>query len=124
MDRIDHALGRPLDPTGETYRNYYATDGALADEMAASPFWREGRRSGRLRGFCVTDAGCQALAEHLKLIGDQHRAFAVTFDGHTRIVAATTHSKAKYSYFLDVSDVLTDLTFTEFCRRASVRLAN
>lgn len=25
MDHIDHALGRPLDPLGETYRNFYAT---------------------------------------------------------------------------------------------------
>lgn len=32
MDDIDHALGRPRDPLGETYRNHYV---APADSEAA-----------------------------------------------------------------------------------------
>lgn len=122
MDRIDHALGRPLDPTKETYRNFYATDGALADIMAVSPFWKEGK-SGTLRYFYVTEAGCRALAEHLRAIGDQHKAFIVQFDGFTQTVVATSRAKARYSYFLDVSDSWSDLEFKDYCRRVSVRAA-
>ncbi|MGY4222689.1 hypothetical protein ACVMIH_000050 [Bradyrhizobium sp. USDA 4503] len=120
MDRIDHALGRPLDPTVESYRNCYATDGALADEMAASPFWAEGRRGQSMRYFFVTDEGRAALAQHLKDIGDQHRAFVVTYAGHPRTMIATTRDKARYSRFIEISDVMPDLTFIEFCKRASV----
>ena len=123
MDHIDHALGRPLDPMKETFRNHYAAGGALADEMAASPFWDEGKRHGDMRFFYVNEAGCKALASHLREIGDCHRAFAVTFEGHTRVVAATTRNKARYSYFIDVSDCLPDLTFKDYCKRVAVRLA-
>jgi hypothetical protein len=120
MDRIDHALGRPLDPLSETYRNHYATDGALADEMAASPFWEEGTRRPGIRFFHVNRAGCEALAKHLKEIGDQHRAFVVTYAGYSNTVIATTREKAKYRRYLEISDVLPDLTFFQFCRGASI----
>lgn len=123
MDRIDHALGRPLNPIGETYRNFYSTDGSLTDEMAGSPFWCEGMRGTGFRSFCVTDAGREALAAHLKKIGDPYRAFVVTFDGHDRTVIAATRDKARYNYFADLRDVLPDLTFKDYCRRASVRVA-
>lgn len=124
MDRIDHALGRPLDPLGETYRNYYTASGIEAVSMAVSPFWIEGRRiPGGLRCFAVTDEGRRALATHLQVIGDKHRAYAVTFDRFTREVVATSHSKARYSYFLDLQDVMPDLTFEDYCRRTKVRLA-
>jgi hypothetical protein len=125
MDHIDHALGRPLDPMRETPRNYFAIGlrAPIAREMAASLHWA---RTGQVRDmvfFHVTDEGRRALAEHLKTISDPHRAFAVTFDGHTRSVVATSRAKARYSAFLDVSDTCADLTFSAFCRRASVRLA-
>jgi hypothetical protein len=120
MDRIDHALGRPLDPLQESYRNRYATDGALADEMAASPFWREGARGCSLRFFEVTDEGRRALAAHLREIEDPHRAYTVTYEGHAQIVVAETAAKARYSRYLDISDVIPDLTFKDFSRRASV----
>jgi len=124
MDHIDHALGRPLDPMTESYRNYFAVSGGpLADEMAASPFWHEGRPSGTMRFFAVTDEGRKALASHLREIGDKHRAYSITFDGHVNTVIATSRSKAKYSYFLDLSDVCSDLTFKDFSSRASVRAA-
>lgn len=121
MDRLDHALGRPLDPLGDTHRNFYSTGGALADEMGASPYWDESpSASSRLRYFHASDAGRAALAAHLREIGDQHRAFTVTYMGHPRVVIATTRDKAKYSHFLDISDVLPDLTFADYCRRTTV----
>jgi hypothetical protein len=122
MDCIDHALGRPLDPLGETYRNFYATDGALADEMAGSPFWDEGKRSESMRYFFVNQAGREALAKHLKEIGDQHRAYVVTYAGYPNTVVATSRDKAKYRRYLEISDVMPDLTFFQFCRGASVSL--
>jgi len=123
MDHIDHALGRPLNPLGETYRNFFATDGKLADEMAASPFWSEGKRGSGMRYFYVTDAGRKALTEHLRAIEDKHRAFIVQFAGFTTTVVATTRSKARYSYYCSVSDCCPDLDFKDFCRRVSVRAA-
>jgi hypothetical protein len=122
FDHIDHALGRPLDPMAESYRNFYATDGALADEMAASPLWREGKH-GSMRFFAVTDEGRAALAQYLRDVGDLHRAFTVTVDGNSRTVIAINHSKARNSAFLDLRDVWPDLTFKDFCRSTSVRLA-
>lgn len=123
MDHIDHALGRPVDPMGATYRNRFVTDGADADELSSSPHWAEGRRCGEMRYFEVTQAGRQALADHLKTIGDKTRAFDVTFDGHTTRVPATTAAKARYALWLDISDCFSELTFADFCRRATVRRA-
>lgn len=122
MDRIDHALGRPVDVLGTTYRNFYATGGDLADEMAVSPYWAEGRRGNDMRYFAVTDDGRMALAAHLRDIGDKHRSFSIKFDGHTSTVVATTRNKARYSHFLDIRDVMPDLAFVDYCRRASVRV--
>ena len=125
MDHIDHALGRPLDPMGETHRHHYAAnrDGPIAAEMRASPHWTNGSTVGDIVFFYVTDEGRTALAAHLRAIADPHRAFAVTFDGHTWPVVATSRAKARYSAFLDVSDAFADLTFSTFCRRTSVRRA-
>ena len=123
MDDIDHALGRPLNPMDETYRNYYVTDGPAADEMAASPFWSERPRGDGNRCFVVTDAGRAALKSHLRDIGDPHRAYEITFDGYPRTVIATSRSKARYSHFLDLREVLPDLTFKDYSARASVRVA-
>lgn len=123
MDHIDHALGRPVDPMGETYRDHFVTSGAQADKFAASPHWEEFRRCGEMRFFGVTDEGRKALAEHLKAIGDKTRKYAVTFDGFTSFVAAESAAKARYSNWLNISDVAPDLTFTQFCRRATVRSA-
>lgn len=126
MDHIDHALGRPLDPTAETYRNYFSTDdSSLASEMALSPLWTDGgcRQGPRImRYFHVTDAGRLALADYLKAIGDQHRCYVVSFRGFETRVVATSHSKARYSYYLDLTECVPDLTFKDFCSRARVRL--
>jgi hypothetical protein len=124
MDHIDHALGRPFDPLVESYRNYFAAGGPLADELAASPHWTEGRQAaGGLRCFAVNDLGRKALADHLKAIGDPHRAYSVAFDGHAQTVVAASRTKARYSRYLDLIDVMPDLKFKDFCRRASVNVA-
>ena len=124
MDRIDHALGRPVNPMGETFRDYYAADagGQIAAKMAASPHWKAGRSDGRLRYFFVSQAGREALRDHLREIGDKHRVYVVIFNGWEMPCVATSHSKARYSAWLDVSDGW-DISFGDFCRDARVRLA-
>jgi len=125
MDNIDHALGRPADPLRETYRNYFAVDYASPEAAAfrASPHWIiTGGVHGGMVTFSVTVAGREALHDHLRKVGDKHRAYLVTFDGHSESIAATTPGKAKYEYWLRVSDVCPDLKFGAFCREASVRL--
>lgn len=69
LDDVDHALGRPKDPLGETYRNYYCLDasGPLAKRMRASEWWEEGCtiNEGRNAIFHVTGEGRKALAKYL-----------------------------------------------------------
>lgn len=125
MDRIDHALGRPLDPLAETYRDHYATatDGRAAEEMRASPFWEGGKAIDRMAFFYVTEAGRQALAAHLKEIKDPHKGYVVAFDGIEMSVVATSPGKARYSAYLSASDCNSDLTFHAFQRASKVRRA-
>lgn len=127
MDHIDHALGRPVDPAGETYRNHFATDADSKEgkAFAASPYWdrHPSAEPGRMTFFFVNQAGREALKQHLKAIGDKHRIFNVTFDGHTSPVVAESASKARYSLWLDISDCFCDLTFKKFCQSATVRIA-
>ena len=113
----------PFGPMWQQLRRVTKPDAAIV-LMAASPHWAEGKRGVSLRYFYVTDAGRAALAEHLREIGDPHRAFSITFDGHTRAVVAVSRSKARYSHFLDLSEVMPDLKFVDYCRRASVRAAS
>jgi hypothetical protein len=127
MDHIDHALGRPLDPLGETYRNYYATGSQMFD---GNPHWTLiDISNGGTRIYSVTDEGRQALADHLKAIGSKERAFLVTVEINgvidERPVVAKSHSKARYSRYLDLIDsCFPDLTVAEFCRRSTCRLAD
>ena len=126
MDHIDHALGRPVDPMGETYRNYFCTDirNPEADRMAASPCWHMGRKlEGGMVYFHVTKHGRKALSDHLKSIGDKHRLFIVSYAGSDMPVAAESHGKARYKKWLDVSDA-SDISFKEFQVAARVRLAS
>jgi len=124
MDHIDHALGRPLDPMGETYRNHFATspDSDEAKAFRQSPNWEEASRrgAGNMAFFYVTQAGARALRDHLKSIGDKHRAFSIRFEGYTAQVVAETASKAKYNHWLKISDCWSELTFKEYCKRARV----
>ncbi len=125
MDRIDHALGRPLNPLSETYRDHYATftDGAVAEEMRASPHWEGGKAIDRMAFFYVSDAGRKALADHLKEIKDAHKGYVVAFDGIEMSVVATSAAKARYSAFLSASDCNDDLTFRQFQKECTVRRA-
>lgn len=124
FDHIDHALGRPLFPQGETYRNYFATDahGTLAWSFDQSAFWGKSGQDGTMAYYHVTTSGRQALAIYLAEHDRQH-AFEVTFRKHSRIVPALTAAKAKYSYFRDISDALPDLAFVDFAAEARVRRA-
>lgn len=125
MDHIDHALGRPVDPTSKSYRNhfYVVGDTELRRQMAASPHWRSQRNTGDGEYFAVSDVGRAALAEHLRAIGDKNRRWVVAHAGYETEVVAITAAKARYSYWLDVSDSNDSLTFARFQRESKVRLA-
>jgi hypothetical protein len=116
MDHIDHALGRPLDPMGQTYRNYFVvqTETDLAHQFRENPHWHEGGKDGTMSYFTVTQEGRAALHDHLKIIGDPNRGFAVTFRGQTFTVVARSKSAARYDAYLRVSDCDHGLTFGAF----------
>lgn len=123
MNAIDHALGRPLNPLGTTYRNYYAAPADVAEKFAMTPNWQVGMpMPGGLIPCVVTDVGRKALADHLVAIGDSHRAYDITFEGHTTAVVGVRASKARYSYFLDIRDCIPDMTFSDFCRKSTIRV--
>jgi len=67
FDHIDHALGRPVDPTKESYRNYFSVKAKSprASMMRASKHWRESRPLFGSTTFFVTAAGREALKKHL-----------------------------------------------------------
>ncbi len=71
--------------------------------------------------FHVTDAGRSALADHLREIDDPHRGFAVTWNGYTVSVIATTRGEACYRAYLSASESY-DLAFGAFMRQARVRV--
>ena len=124
MDHIDHALGRPLFPLQETFRNFFATEvgGPLALSLSISPHWRlAGVREG-MACYVVTDAGRRALATHIEA-SNGFRAFDVHWRGHSRRIPAETASKARYKYYLMLKEVCPDLGFSEFCSAAHVRRA-
>jgi hypothetical protein len=125
MDHIDHALGRPVDPMVETYRNYFATGANCrnAEAFRASPHWNEYRISDDMAGFEVTEAGRIALRDHLKAINDPWREYIVSYNGYEEHQTGKSHSNARYLKWLDVADVDPDLTFGEFCKKSRVRLA-
>jgi hypothetical protein len=123
MDHVDHALGRPLFPLQESYRNRFATNvgGQQAKEFDASPHWELFAIRGGMAFYGVTTPGREALAAHLAELPDRHLPFEVSFEGYSRIVPAHTRGSAKYNWYLEISDSWSELTFGEFCKRASVR---
>lgn len=127
MDRIDHALGRPIWPLRETYRNHYATDsnGTLAIDFAFSRHWEKTGQHGDMAFFSVTDAGRKSLSDYLEGldVGERNSAYAVTYEGHTSIVPAKSRAHARYALWLDISDCFAELTFGEFIRASTVRAA-
>lgn len=71
LDDVDHALGRPENPHGETYRNYYAANvgGPEFTFMEGSPWWERSSdiADGKMACFHVTKEGRQALSRALNL---------------------------------------------------------
>lgn len=125
MDHIDHALGRPVNPHEETHRNYFYVigDTELRRSMAGSPHWESTGLTRDGEYFAVTSDGRAALAAHLKAIGDKNRKWIVSFGGYDMTVIAPTASKARYSKYLDISDVDDSLTFARFQRESKVSAA-
>ncbi|OAN52840.1 hypothetical protein [Sphingobium sp. TCM1] len=125
MDHIDHALGRPVDPRAETHRNYFYVIGEtdLRREMASSPHWQSDGKTREGEYFSVTAEGRAALAAHLKAVGDKHRRWVVSYAGYQMEVVAISRAKARYSKWLDISDVNDSLSFGQFQRNSKVRLA-
>ncbi|WP_426235784.1 hypothetical protein [Pararhizobium sp. DWP1-1-3] len=123
MDHIDHALGRPIFPLQESYRNYFATDanGAQARSFSASLNWKKTGQRDDMAFFSVTDLGRHTLVDHLKTLEKPWKAFVVSFDGYTKIVPAQSRSAAKYSWWLEISDCWNDLRFIDFAKHARVR---
>ena len=66
MDDIDHALGRPEDPMGDVYRNYFFAPKCEVDKDA-SPYWEKSDRSFNedLVLFTVNQKGREALRDYL-----------------------------------------------------------
>lgn len=121
MDDIDHALGRPVDPLGETYRDHYSVDRGSdqATRMRASPWWSEVplTNAPRLSLFQVTNEGRQALVGHLASINDPWRTYRVTLccDGDEVSIdlAAKSASQARYHLYLELE---WDVPFVQFLR--------
>ena len=132
MDHIDHALGRPVDPLNKShsYRDHFALcDLDEIAEFRKSPYWDEGKSGHGTTFFHVSDEGRAALAAHLKDIGDPNRLYAVTYapdwseKPEANLIAAKSRGAAKYAHWIDLSDCLCDLTFKDYCKDVSVRLA-
>jgi len=125
MDHIDHALGRPVRPLRESYRDYFATgvNSDLAKAFDASPHWTLRNIAGDVAYYTVTRAGRAALSEYLARQGKAARAYIVTFGGHSTVVAAKSHGAARYSLFMDIRDCMPDLKFADFARGSTVRVA-
>lgn len=123
MDHIDHALGRPVDPFGETYRNYFYVigDTELRRHFAHSRDWTCTGHTEHGAYFSVTDEGRASLAAYLKQIGDKNRKWIVSWGGYDMEQVATTKAKARYAKWLSISDVDPDLTFARFQRESKVR---
>jgi hypothetical protein len=123
FNRIDHALGRPVDPMVESYRNYFAVyEGKTAQSFRASPHWKFNGGRFEMLSFSVTDAGRAALCEHLRQIGDKHRLYSVEWDGMQMTQVATSRGKARYQKWLGLSDAY-DVPFKIFAAEARVVLA-
>ena len=106
MDLIDHALGRPLFPYEESYRNYFAIDHASkqADSFRQSEHWRESKRDGDMTCFHVTDKGRAALSAYLKangLLQPRYYIVSTPSNGKGMQIFAETAAKAKYKAWLE-----------------------
>ncbi len=125
MDHIDHALGRPVDPLGETYRNYFYVigDTELRRHFAHSPDWTCTGHTADGAYFSVTDMGRASLAAHLRAIGDKNRRWIISWAGYDMETVAESASKARYRKWLDISETDDSLTFAKFQRQSKVKAA-
>ncbi|NTG86152.1 hypothetical protein G6L15_08335 [Agrobacterium rhizogenes] len=129
FDHIDHALGRPIDPMRESYRNYFATDvnSQIAKEFGASENWELLGDKHGMAYFSVTGVGRAALRDHLSEqavhMGKPWRSFVVEFNGFSDTIPAKSRAQARYQRFLNVADIYPSLKFGEFVRLSRVRVA-
>lgn len=123
LDDVDHALGRPYFPLGDTYRNHYAT--CCPDQkaaMRASSWWDEGATRDEMTWFHVNDVGRAALNAELSDVETYGRLFEVSRGcvNGCAYVMAKSRSAAKYAAFVEAD---LDWSFMEFCEGLRVRLA-
>jgi hypothetical protein len=123
MDALDHALGRPTDPHGETTRNFFGVevDCDDANAMKADSYWTHTRDFMGTSGFAVSDEGAAALRAYLKENWTPPRRYIVAWGESLRTIEAKTRSKAKYLAWLDMD--FADLSFGDYAKNARARLA-
>lgn len=123
IDSLDHALGRPANPHGETTRNFFGVEIDCLDALAmkSDPYWVHTRDFMGSSGFAVSDEGKAALATNLEANWITPKSYDVTWGGHTSNVIAEKASAAKYRAWLNAD--LSNLTFGDFVKNATARLA-
>ena len=123
MDSLDHALGRPTTPTGETTRNFFGVeiggDDALA--MMRNPHWKHTRDFMGTSGFAVSDEGKAALASYLKDNWTPPKRYDVTWGDHTSNVVADKAGQAKYRAWLRAD--FSHLSFGDYVKNSTARVA-
>lgn len=123
MDALDHALGRPTNPHHGGTRNFFGVEIGCDDAQAmkADPFWGHTRDFMGTSGFIVTEEGKAALYDYLQEHWTPPRRYNVAWGESLRTIQAETRGKAKYRAWLELDFV--DLTFGDFAKNASARLA-
>ena len=123
MDALDHALGRPTNPHSATTRNFFgvAVGCNEAKAMKENPNFIHTRDFMGTSGFAVSDEGKVALSVYLKANWTPPRRYNVAWGESLRTIQADTRAKAKYRAWLEMDFV--DLTFGEYAKNASARLA-
>lgn len=126
LDEVDHALGRPFDPLGDTSRDHIAAQpGSKSDLALAESTWWE-RAPGTPYGlhlYRVTGAGREALAAYLAKTS-KHRLWVVRWRGYTWEVVATTLGKARFQGWTSVTDSYPSLAFVQFLTESKITPAS
>lgn len=123
MDALDHALGRPTN-THDTNRNFFGVEAGCddADAMKADPYWIHTRDFMGTSGFAVSAEGKAALQKYLRANWTPPKSYNVTWGESTRNIIAQKASAAKYRAWLEMD--FTDLTFGEYVKNATARVAH
>lgn len=121
MDDLYHALGRPVDPLMESYRNRYFAPDVMIDELTASPFWH---RFDDTNYFEVSAAGRKALDGYLASISDPTRVWEVRLNDHdgsyVSSYAADSREQAVHHAIASLQDS-GYLSVSEFIRHTEIR---